>query len=128
MAGREFRYEMRCDEALERLFTVIGKRMVPIKPPKDGRALERTAEDIYSAVGAAMCSAPSGAAQRPGLTATSFDVDELDRKPEKSAGAQRVQERAVIGGGRAALRESGYYRQSLDRFVEGPVGGYASRD
>ena len=86
MAGREFRYETRCDEALERLFTVIGRRMVPVKPPKDGRALERTAEDIYSAVGAAMRSAPSGAAQRPLLAATSFDADELDRKPEKAQG------------------------------------------
>ena len=86
MAGREFRYESRCDEALERLFNVIGKRMLPIKPPKDGRALERTAEDIYSAVGAAMRGAPSGAAQRSGQAATSFDVDDSERKPEKAQG------------------------------------------
>ena len=86
MAGREFRYESRCDEALERLFNVIGKRMLPIKPPKDGRALERTAEDIYSAVGAVMRGAPSGAAQRSGQVATSFDVDDSERKPEKAQG------------------------------------------
>ena len=93
MAGREFRYETRCDEALERLFTVIGRRMVPVKPPKDGRALERTAEDIYSAVGAAMRSAPSGAAQRPllqlrALTPTSWIGSQRKRRGSKSPGAR----------------------------------------
>ena len=84
MAGREFRFESRCEEALERLFNVIGKRMVPVKPPKNRRALERTAEGIFSAVGAAMRGAPVKPAQRAAVS--SFDPDDVDRKPEKAQG------------------------------------------
>ena len=39
MAGREFRYESRANEALERLFGFIGNKMIPSKPPKDEKAL-----------------------------------------------------------------------------------------
>ena len=62
IAGREFRYESRVNEALGRLLDLIGREMIPSKPPKDMKALQRTAEDIFSAVSAVVRGGGSGRA------------------------------------------------------------------
>ena len=68
---REFRFESRCNEALQRLFKIIGSHMVPTKPPKNRNALERAAEDIYSAVSAVMRGTPGLAGvKRPAAAAS----------------------------------------------------------
>jgi hypothetical protein len=59
MAGREFRFEARANEGLGRLLDIIGRAIVPSRPPRDMRALQRTAEAIYSAVGAVVRSSSS---------------------------------------------------------------------
>ena len=81
--GSEQRFERRCSKALLILWQVIGKSMVPSKPPRDKRALEDLAEGIYEA---------ASAKQREGLSpvrthlsaaaASAADEDVVERKPD----------------------------------------------
>ena len=89
MAGREFRYESRANEALERLFGFIGTKMVPSKPPKDERALQRTAEDIFSAVSAVVRGGSAGGsgqakAKRAAQADSDSDDDHTSSRPQQS--------------------------------------------
>ena len=89
MAGREFRFESRANEALQRLLGFIGTKMVPSKPPKDERALQRTAEDIFSAVGAVVRGGSSSGKGRPSSkrakeAASDSDEEQTSSRPQQA--------------------------------------------
>jgi len=89
IAGREYRYESRANEALERLLGLIGTKMVPSKPPKNERALQRTAEDIFSAVSAVVRGGSAGGsgqskAKRAERADSESDDDHASSRPQQS--------------------------------------------
>ena len=115
-AGREWRYEQRANDALGDLLQVIGRALVPTKPPKDEVELQQAAEEIYRAVRkAARSSGGGGGGGGPrggggdhgagiglGRSGDRSEEADLDRKPDPPMEA-KVANAAVRAGTAAQL-------------------------
>ena len=121
-AGREWRFELRANNALHDLLQTIGRSLVPAKPPKNEMELQMVAENIYDAVrklkrtansgggggggggGAGGGGAHGGGVGLGGSASRDEDAD-LDRKPDPPLDAKASQ--AAVRAATAASLAAG---------------------